>query len=426
VDGTGEPLNGVEIQMSWVKAHPGTRFPRTQTGKDPYKPAGYYEFTHTAGEFQLQVTGGDWESDVAAGLLTAHVPGRERDSISYEVDFRLSPLGGLPSGCSVAGSLGRQAAGRQLTLHCGDANWLANVDPAGRFAFRDLPPGTYGLELSGLGIIASSILLGNGDSFELEFPMTGVLAGQAAGDWLPDVAYLHSDRWDTVIKGQLDPEGRYRFERLAPGPYRLELAGQWYPNLWISGKDHLTLYVIKILDPTASRISGRVLDCRRVPVRDAEVWLQGADSPPIVTCTAADGSYSFGELPAGTYGVSLPDAGIAVEVSVDGTDLVSVPDFLLPCLDAERVIDHYLLLGSPEDSASLTDFLLVLETLQRCGVTAGFSVEAAASRARRVTIVGDSQAVSAEDEAMLREAGCAVDRIDGDSFELEVKLAGLC
>jgi len=81
-DANGTPQNGVNIEMSWRGAEPDTQFPVTNTGKDPYKPAGYYEFVHIRGLFRLKVVQGDWPSDVADDLNTATVPAaRESPSL---------------------------------------------------------------------------------------------------------------------------------------------------------------------------------------------------------------------------------------------------------------------------------------------------------------------------------------------------------
>ena len=76
LDAAGEGINGIELEMRWTDAGTTTRFPRTRTGQDATKPAGYYEFLHSLGEFMVQVVAGDYESDVADELVTTNVPGR--------------------------------------------------------------------------------------------------------------------------------------------------------------------------------------------------------------------------------------------------------------------------------------------------------------------------------------------------------------
>ncbi len=93
-DEAGEPLDGILVEMSWNGAEPGTTFPTTRTGADAGKPRGYFEFMTTRGEFRLKVVQGDHDSQVADGLRTVGVPGRESGAIAYEVNFQLKSVGG--------------------------------------------------------------------------------------------------------------------------------------------------------------------------------------------------------------------------------------------------------------------------------------------------------------------------------------------
>ena len=414
----GEPLNGIAVQMSWADAQPGTQFPRTATGKDPFKPAGYYEFLHTAGEFQLQVTQGDWESDVAAGLLTVNVPGREGDPITYEVNFRLQPLGEPLTGCAVQGSVPGLPAGRRLILRRGEESWAAAVDEQAAFAFPDLTPGAYVLELETLGRIADDVVLAEGDRFRLTFPLQGVIEGQALGGQPPLVAHLLADRWDWPQRAPLDAEGRFRFQQLPPGSYRLEVAGQEFTGLWVTGPGTLTLPAIKLEKVAAgSAVRGRVLDAAGLPQPGVTVQVRLAGSAIAETHTGADGGYGFEGLAAGAYELFLPAPDISRPLTVDGLTDAEL-DIVLPAAVPEKVIVHYLLFGPPEAPGTRTNLLLAQPYLRRSGATAGFSL-AEAARAQRVTIVGDETAVSAADEAALRQAGCDVTRLAGDSYALE-------
>ena len=60
----------------------------------------------------------------------------------------------------------------------------------------------------------------------------------------------------------------------------------------------------------------------------------------------------------------------------------------------------------------------------KVGALCGFSVDEA-TNAQRVLIVGDTSAVSAEDEAKLVAAGCQVSRLSGDSYAVERAFADL-
>ena len=416
-DAAGQPLNGIAVQMSWSNAEPGTPFPKTTTGKDPFKPAGYYEFLHTPGEFQLQVTQGDWESEVATGLLTVNVPGRQGDPITYEVNFRLQPLGEPLTGCAVQGSVPGLPAGRRLILRRGEESWAAAVDEQGAFAFPDLTPGTYVLELEALGRIAEDIVLQEGERFHLTFPLQGVIEGQALGGQPPLAAHLFADRWDWPQRAPLDGEGRFRFSQLPPGSYRLEVGGREFEGLWVTGPGTLTLPVIELERAAGSALRGRVLDASGLPRPEVTIQLRLAGGVVAEMRTAADGGYGFDGLAAETYELFLPAQAISRLVTVDGLTDVEL-EVVLPAAVPEKVIAHYLLFGPPDAPGTRTNLLLALAYLRRCGATAGFSL-AEAARAQRVTIVGDEAAVSAADEAALRQAGGEVTRLAGDSYALE-------
>jgi len=414
----GQPLNGIAVQMSWSNAEPGTSFPRTTTGKDPFKPAGYYEFLHTAGEFQLQVAQGDWESEVAAGLLTVNVPGRQGDPITYEVSFRLQPLGEPLTGCAVQGSVPGLPAGRRVILRRDGESWVAAVDEQGAFAFPDLTPGAYVLELETLGAIAEEIVLAEGERFRLTFPLQGVIEGQALGGQPPLVAHLFADRWEWPQRSPLDAEGRFRFSQLPPGSYRLEVAGQEFMGLWVTGPGTLTLPAIELERVAAgSALRGRLLDAAGLPQPDVTVQLRQAGSVVAETLTGADGGYGFEGLEAGTYELFLPAETLSRLATVDGLTDVEL-EIVLPVAVPEKVIAHYLLFGLPGAPGTRTNLLLAQAYLRRRGATAGFSL-AEAVRAQRVTIVGDETAVSAANETTLRQAGCEVTRLAGDSYALE-------
>lgn len=88
-DADGNPLRGKSVRLRWTGAAPDTDFPTTTSGKDPYKPAGYYEFTHTPGVFMVDVVDEVYESETAENLITAAMPGRGRP-LCYEVNFTLT------------------------------------------------------------------------------------------------------------------------------------------------------------------------------------------------------------------------------------------------------------------------------------------------------------------------------------------------
>jgi len=90
----------------------------------------------------------------------------------------------------------------------------------------------------------------------------------------------------------------------------------------------------------------------------------------------------------------------------------------------QKPLAFYLLFGRPNASGTRTNLLLAYNYVLKTGALCGFSV-AEAEHAQRVLIVGDTSAVSAEDEAKLVAAGCQVSRLSGDSYAVEQAFADL-
>lgn len=84
--------------------------------------------------------------------------------------------------------------------------------------------------------------------------------------------------------------------------------------------------------------------------------------------------------------------------------------------NGHKPIDHYLLLPVFEWGVSRWHLSVVQEYVEAFLPTCGFSVEDA-RLARRVTIIGNEQGVSAEASRQLEAAGCQVERIAGSTGE---------
>ncbi len=163
--------------------------------------------------------------------------------------------------------------------------------------------------------------------------------------------------------------------------------------------------------PRRSVIHGRIIEGagRTVKLESTELSL--------TTTVAADETYRFGDLPAGTYTLTVldtePPTGLTqtqTDIVVDGTNMVRV-DLDLTSLGPAKTMDHYLLVGS--SARSKDDFVAVLRYVARFQPVVGTD-EAEARKARYVTILGSLSAVSALVEQGLRMAGCQVQRVEGD------------
>jgi hypothetical protein len=232
--------------------------------------------------------------------------------------------------------------------------------------------------------------------------------------------------------------GRYRFEGLPAGAYRIavmaddsalgELAvGE---GVIADGKGEL---VVDLALPTLVRfessVTGRVRGgagrgvTLEGPPRDAE----GDAIESRNTVVAADEMYSFSGLGAGAYRATLSDtdpptggaqtqAGIVLDGTPEGSARV---DFDLTALGPGKVLDHYLMVGAV--ARTKDDYLAILRYVARFRPSVG-SDETEARQARHVTILGGPSSVSALTEQGLRMSGCQVQRIDGDYTEKLGKL----
>lgn len=333
-DALGAPLNGIKVQMSWNGASPGTDFPVKMTGSDPFKPAGYFEFLHTPGTFTLQVIQGDWPGEPAGGLETANVPGREGQAISYEVNFRLQPVGGA---AQVDGVINGGQTGAKVTL--APVAGPGTPPPTrqtvlaanGAFAFANTAPGTYQLTLDGIGVIARDIVITPGALFKVLLAVRSRLSGKVIGPPEGVVAVLYAPAmWGWTRQAPLAPDGSFAFENLPAGRYRLEVGGQVLTDLALTGENRLPLAPIDLSVGRRSVIRGRAADPTGQPKPGRAVTLKREGVVVAETQTAADGTYRFANLPAGKYSVEMAGLGVvASDIALDGEREV-VADVLWP------------------------------------------------------------------------------------------------
>ena len=352
-DANGAPLNGISLQMSWRGAAPGTAFPVMTTGRDPYKPAGRYEFVNSPGMFQLQVVQGDWPSEAAGDLDTANVPGRVGQPVTYEVNFQLQATG---SAARVDGLVAGAEAGRKFTLVGPGATREVTLGSDGIFAFANLAPGNYRLEMAGLGVIADPISLGAGDLYRLFFPLQSQVSGQVLGAAEGLMAVLYGPPalgW--TRQTPLDADGRFSFDGVAPGRYRLEVADQSVTDLELNGQNKLQLAPIDLARGKRSVVRGRVTDEAGRPLADALLILKRDGLLVAQNRTAADGTYRFANLPAGTYSLEVGGMGeVAGAIILDGEgewvqDIPWVPPLPLSLLQGRVLTAH----GAPVSAVTV-------------------------------------------------------------------------
>lgn len=330
LDAAGEPLDGIRVQMSWTKGEPP--FPTATTGSDPGKPPGGFEFSHTPGEYHLQVVQGDWESDIAEGLRTDSVEGQDHGLISYEVEFQLRPT--AEGGAVVRGTISGGQAGLQVVLRSEGWEGKVSIDDADAYEFVDVPPGTYSLIVEGVGTIRKEVVLKGNDVHVIDFPMRGGIRGKVIGGDVGLQVTLLSQDWDWQRETSLDATGIYRFFGLPAGTYTIRISGAEIPDVVLDGLQVMSLEDLNL------------------------------DAPPAV----------------------------------------------------QKTIYHYLLFA-PHHPKVTSHFLSAQDYILAFHPTSGFLLEEA-RKSLYVTVVGDEEGITAEQEEELRLAGCQVERIAGDRSQL--------
>lgn len=151
-----------------------------------------------------------------------------------------------------------------------------------------------------------------------------------------------------------------------------------------------------------------------------------SDSQTVASQTIGpDASYNFTNLAAGTFSLRVKGTGVAEGgVITDGHNVVTVNLHVGGDGGEEKVLDHYLLFGQPGAPGTRTNFIIAQDYILKCMPACGFSLDEA-RKARRVTIVGGTEVVSEAHAEQLRQAGCQVVRLSGDSYTMEQAFAAL-
>jgi hypothetical protein len=217
-------------------------------------------------------------------------------------------------------------------------------------------------------------------------------------------------------------DGRYRFAGLGPGVYRVAVlatdpaAGEAAVQdaITLDGTNQATADFALSAMRSDSVIGGRVKGGAGRTIK-----LEGPNVSRTAT-VAADETYRFVNLPAGTYILSVLDSDPPTgttqtqsDISVDGANAAQV-DLDLTSLGPAKTMDHYLLVGSI--ARSKDDFVTTLQYIGRFQPAIGTD-EAEARKAHHVTILGSLSAISALVEQGLRMAGCRVRRVESDYAE---------
>ncbi|MBC7224242.1 MAG: carboxypeptidase regulatory-like domain-containing protein, partial [Anaerolineae bacterium] len=421
LDAAGNGLQGVAVEMRWTGALPGTRFPVVRTGSDPSKPAGYYEFLVTPGEFSLRVVQGDWESQVAEGLQTANIPGYEGEAASYEVDFCLGPWAEPPAESAVQGSLPGAPEGAEVLLRMGAETWRARLSPEGNFRIGGLHAGTGVLEVVPLGILVRPVVLDGHNVFQFDFPVGSVVEGRLEGGEPGRLVVLHALTWGWARETRTDQEGRFRFLHLPAGEYRLVVGEVESDLIRLDGRNTVELPPLDLSALTCCALEGQVLDPARQPLPWVRILLRSQGGALRETRADAAGRFRFEGLEPGTYHLVAEGLGsLRREIRLAARER----KHLVLTAPPAKPMDRYVLLGRAAAPGTWVNLLLALPLLLDQGVACGFRAEDAAQAARVFVLAGE-EGVSAEEERVLLEAGCRVQRLGGDPFQTARALQAL-
>lgn len=146
----------------------------------------------------------------------------------------------------------------------------------------------------------------------------------------------------------------------------------------------------------------------------AQLLASGGETEVARQTVTEDDAFEFSQLAAGEYRVAVEGKPLVSDlVMVDGTNHVELELLLAKEVQRRHPLIHYVLL------ASRTDYLMALDYLMAFKPAFGFQPDEA-TQAERVTIIGD---VSQDVEAALRDAGCQVEHVQGDTVAVARNLS---
>jgi hypothetical protein len=222
-------------------------------------------------------------------------------------------------------------------------------------------------------------------------------------------------RQNTLIKEiKLDAGTAFRFENLGPGIYTLEVKGVPVKrgNLQLDGQNSIEVN-LAMPAPQASVIRGAVTDGlgHTIILGKGSAVINRQTLPP-------DGTFRFKNLPAGVYNLAIWNKPVRADnIEVDGksSQVVNLK-IAEQAPEADKRIDHYVLLGPPQARGRRANFFIALDYLLHFSLPAGFSVETA-KLARRVTVIGEG--ITSSQIKTIRQSGSEVEHLAGTSYELE-------
>lgn len=213
-------------------------------------------------------------------------------------------------------------------------------------------------------------------------------------------------------------DGSYTFANVPAGAYELKLSnGQVIRSpLQLTGGENVVVDYVFVPPPIPGAVRGTIAGAHagaRLVLRSPERTMDALVAP--------DGTFSFNNVPPGTYTLDLTGVGIVRQnlvVEPGQTVTIEYPPPSQP-RPTQKAFTHYLLFGPSKLPGTLTHLILALDYIVQFAPVVGFSVSEALA-AEHVTIVGGFNAVSQADEQRLRDSGAQVVRLQApDSYALE-------
>lgn len=261
--------------------------------------------------------------------------------------------------------------------------------------------------------------------FHHSFHVTYVKVQAAEQVYTDSVIYgvIHngSGRTALLLQGEqevgrkaLGVDETFRFAELGAGEYVIAVEGTDFRSALtrVNGRDQVQLNLTLTL--RESTISGRVTNGAGRTVALLRETIEVATQ-----VVAADETYRFTELEAGTYRVVIAGTQVASEaLNLTGANAATV-DLIAPA--PGKPVTHYVLFGPSERPRTRANLLLAQDFILAFTPVFGFSAEEAGA-ASSVTIIGAPEEVSAEAEKQLVAGGATVQRITGDAGEVAAAL----
>jgi len=256
-------------------------------------------------------------------------------------------------------------------------------------------------------------------------PVNGILTGSIIGGFAGLGVSLSGGGF-TASK-PIMADGAFRFEQLPAGVYQLEVEGIGVVarEIVLDGVSALDLPPIDISSYRRGVIEGTISDLQGNPWVGITVRLKQQQKEMSCTSTNSVGHYRFEQLLPGAYAIETVDPPArSSAILVDGTAIKTV-DLRIPNTSvAPKTIGHYLLFGRPGVLGGKANYRAARKYMINAAYAVGFDVGEAAY-AEKVTIIGDVNMVSQEAEERLRQAGCIVGRVAGDTYAIVEQLSAL-